>query len=291
MIEPISHFSFLLKEELEKRKSQKKMYSLNAFARDLGISKAFLSQVLKGKKNLSEKTASRMILKLKWASKKKKLFLDLVRYQLVKGESMAPLLAEDIRKQTLSPQFLNNLNIEKFNFISKWYHFAILELCEISDFQFDPGWISKNISISKKAAIEAIARMKNLGVIKIENGILKKTQDNVIKDIPSRAIQEYHREHLGLARKSLQHISPEFRNFTGTTMSINLEQLKKVTELIEDFHNQVADTLEVGPKTHVYHLAVQLYPLSQLQAFHEKETKKATEKTTGKRPLSRKPKN
>ncbi len=72
----------LLRLELERRKLRNAAYSVRAFARDLDLSVAFLSQILAGHRNLSEKRAHQVSLKLGLLGKNKELFLALTRYSL-----------------------------------------------------------------------------------------------------------------------------------------------------------------------------------------------------------------
>lgn len=46
-----------LVEELQKRKEKNSFYSMNSFARSLGLSSGALSQILAGKRNIGSRTA------------------------------------------------------------------------------------------------------------------------------------------------------------------------------------------------------------------------------------------
>lgn len=253
----------LLREELLERISKRRAYSSNAFARDLGLSRGFLSQVLNKKRKLSEKSALAVLEKLAWRPRKQKLFMDLVRFDLVESSQARNLLWKDIEKQITKSKIFSDLDAEQFKLISNWYHFAILELCDVEDFQSDAKWIGQKLGISEYIAKDAIDRLLSLKLIEFKAGKLCKAADNAIRSIPSEAIKRFHEQHLENAKKSLKDCDFSLRDFSGTTVCSSPKQLEKARKLIKEFRSELTEVLEAGPKTHIYHLAVQLFPLSK----------------------------
>src|SRR5688500_17694687 len=102
----IIDYRALLREELLQRVQSRRSYSSNALARDLGLSKGFLSQVLSGKRKLSGSSALAVSNRLAWSPKKQKLFLDLVRYELIGKSDGKEVLWNEIEKQLGQSKFL-----------------------------------------------------------------------------------------------------------------------------------------------------------------------------------------
>ena len=252
----------LLKNELLRRKKAKPSYSLNAFARDLSISSGFLSQVLTGKKNLSISKAFAISNRLSWPPKKQRLFLDLVQYEIVSGKGKEVLLA-DVPKTNLEPAEFSPLEIEKFELISNWYHYAILELCDTEGFKSDHKWIAEKLRVSEREVQDAIDRLIRLKLLNVEKGVFKKKRNNSIKSVPSSGLRNFHRQHLENAKRSLTTDHFFERDFSGTTVCTSPQQLLKAKRMIQEFRAELTSVLESGPRTHVYHLAVQLFPLSK----------------------------
>ncbi len=189
--------------------------------------------------------------------------MDLVRFDLVDSSKARSLLWKDIEQQLVKSKLFSNLDIEQFKLISNWYHFAILELCDVEGFQSDVKWIGHKLGISEFIAKDAVDRLISLRLLEIVDGVLRKSADNSIRSIPSEAIKRFHEQHLENAKKAMRDFEFTVRDFSGTTVCTSPQQMEKAKKLIKEFRSELTELLESGPKTHVYHLAVQLFPLSK----------------------------
>ena len=79
-------------------------------------------------------------------------------------------------------------------------------------------------------------------------------------DVPSRALRKYHRQNLMLAESSLESDPVELRDISATNMAIDPRHLPKAKKLIRSFRRKLSRLLEMGEKTEVYTLSVQLFP-------------------------------
>ena len=68
------------------------MYSMTAFARDLGLSSAFFNQIINKKRNLSIKKAMPVIDGLKWEKNQNDHFIKLVQLEQAVGTPLEPQL-------------------------------------------------------------------------------------------------------------------------------------------------------------------------------------------------------
>ena len=128
-------YSELLREEFAQRKELNLSYSLRAFARDLKMSPAALSMVLKKKKGIS-------LAKATYVAKKLKLNDDLTAWfcssvgakhsrsaaERIKFEKQLQVVSKPINQ-------FDELNLEYFKVISDWHHFALLELTYLKNFK------------------------------------------------------------------------------------------------------------------------------------------------------------
>ena len=137
--DPAAYLSDLLIE----RKQKNKNYSARAMARDLGISQAFLSQVLNKTRKISLQqkvklanhlgiSLNTMQLNTRTAASKKKL--DLVQYHL-----------------------------EHDKILKYWYHFAILEMTQTESLTLDSKKVGQRLGISEIEARSAIHRLMEFG--------------------------------------------------------------------------------------------------------------------------------
>lgn len=259
-------FRFLLIKEFQRRKSKNNSYSMRAFARQLSVSPAFICQIFNGKRLLSYEKAIQFSQKLSWPSKRKKLFLSLLQYQKASSEYAKESLLEQIHD--FSELNFMELQHDQFQLIAEPHHFAIIELCDLKGFQENPDWIAKRLGITVNQAIDAIDRLKRIGLLVYQNEkLVKSTPRHRIKDLPSNAIKTFHLKHLKNAENALETQKFEFRDFSGITVALPKSKIPEIKDLIRDFRNKINSfcTKQTHPDS-VYHLAVQFYQL-------DKETK------------------
>ena len=96
----------LLKSALQERFSKNPQYSLRSFARATGISHTVLSLVLSGKRRLSKKAT-----------------LKLADYLDLGPQDKQSLLRSHLGA---APDAFQTLQLDAFEVISDWYHYAIL---------------------------------------------------------------------------------------------------------------------------------------------------------------------
>ena len=253
----------ILKKDFVLRLQRNSQYSFRAFSRDLGISSAFLSQVLNSQRRLSEEKARTISQKLNWPSEKQWLFLKLIQLEQSNSPELKTEILDQIAKQNQNPKHFKNLELDKFKFISEWYHVALMEIMEIKGFISDPQWIARRLSISQEKAQMAIRRLLSLGLIEIKEKKLIKKYDNQVKDISSAAIQSFHQSMIKKAFKAVTEQSFEQRHISGITFAINEKKLPEAQKKIAQFRKEMSELLETGEKTAVYQLNVQLFEITK----------------------------
>jgi uncharacterized protein (TIGR02147 family) len=236
-----------LKEELVRRQTRNPRYSLRAFARALEISPSQLSQMLNGKRAITAKTLHRVCESLCMSPLERKDMFERFTLSEAEAHPEATTLMED-----------------EFQFISEWYHFAILSLSELPSAKSDPAWIAKRLNIPAATAREALGRLRRLGIL-TEGPELKQARKalRVSAERPSIAIRKYHHQILDLANERLESVPMDRRDFSALTIAINPENLSKAKAMIEKFQDDLAAFLRRGPKIAVYQLACQLFPVAE----------------------------
>ena len=249
-----------LKKELLQRQRTNPSYSLRAFAQFLGVHPGSLSNVLNGQRHLTKKMAEKISKKL-GLSPQKKAELD---------------FALDVHRNGLNElaqtpiEFADKILIDEsyHNVIAQWEHYALLSLIKTDDFKSDISWISRRLRVAPLQAENTIENLKNCGLIEInEDGKISRTHGRLdtSRDIRSVALQKSHEEILQIAQKKLTEIEPEDRGYFSENIAVNMEKLDEAKSLIREFKQKLATLLEEGPKTEVYNLSVQLFPLTDLK--------------------------
>lgn len=253
-----------LKNELIARIQRNSKYSARALARDLGVSSPYLSQILSNKRTLSEKKALGIARDFKWNQAQSSLFVSLVRYQLNKDPYLKKQILEEIGFSTGGNYAFYDLKLDVFDVVSTWYDFAIVELTSVKNFVSTPKWIANKLGISTVEAETSISRLKRVGLLIVDGGRLKKSKENYgIKDVPSEAIRSFHDKHLSLAKEALHSQGFAERDFSGITMAIDPRKIPEAKKMIQKCRREIMNLLEMGSKTSVYHLSIELFRLDK----------------------------
>lgn len=256
-MEILTDYRQLIRTELIARVKRNPTYSGRAFARDLKISNAFLSQVISGRRSLSEEKGIQIARTLAWDHGKTDLFVKLIRLDQCKDPTMRSFLYQEIKEEE---PFLD-LEIEKFELVSNWIHFAILELTQVRGFKSNSKWISQRLGITKAEADDAVDRLLIMGLLAKQGEKIVLVKSSAVRDVPSTAVRQFHKAHLEKAIVALEEQAYDRRNFSGITMAINPKQIPLAAEMIKKFRRKLMKVLEEGDKTLVYHLSLQLYQL------------------------------
>jgi len=258
----------ILKQELSKRCSQNQKYSLRAFSRYLDLQPAQLSRVLNGKQNISSAAANLIAEKLFKLERDREYFISLVELATARRSHAKERALQKIRKLAPSDSPVQ-LQLEVISVISDWYHFAILDLMALHDFNPTSINIASYLGISEIEVKFAVERLLKLGLLENVNGKLKKTHVKIAtpNGIPSACLRKFHYQMLQKATESIETQSVNQRYLRTKTMSIARNELPKYFKLVEDFFEQVGKlvtSIEAPRKKDaLYQLNLQLFDLKK----------------------------
>ncbi len=253
-----------LAEELARRTQANPRYSQRAFARQLGLSAGELSEVMRGKRALSVRSALRIANSLGFKPIETQRLLHLCQFdktQVNSGtEQTYVALSEDERNS-------RDLSMDLFRVVSDWFCFAILNLADTDGFRFDSAWIAKRLGVSVAEARVGLERLERVGLIERDSkNRLIVAKDYVLSPsgIPSEAIRNYHRQILERAIQALETQSVSEREVTGVGLAIDPRDMSEIQKQVSDFHDKiVADFARTGSRAkEVYQLESVLFRLS-----------------------------
>jgi uncharacterized protein (TIGR02147 family) len=248
------NFQSWLQSELVQRCKRNPSYSLRSMANQIDIDSSSLSQIISGKRKASVKLIRKICQNLKADPRHVEFF---VKYAEKRKSRLATVKAE---------QHYKLMSEDTLSVISIWYHYAIMELISVKQFQNNIFWIAKSLSISVSEAAMAVERLLRLNLIKEENGVLSKTEEFVTSYTPGKtteAKKELQRQVLKLGLKAIDDVPLEKRNMTSMTMAINVDKLPEAVELITQFRRQLCAFMSDDKRSVVYQLGVQFYPISK----------------------------
>lgn len=238
-----------LQTELTRIQNERAQYSLRAFARDLNIPAPVLSEVLRGRRPITQRLGQK----------------------ICEGLRLSPTEAEELLAPLEQRLPLDHLFVQiqtsEFNAVSDWHYFAILALAETQDFRGDVKWISSRMGLPLARTTEAVETLIRLGLLEMREKKLHATGKTftTTHDVPSVAIQKNHIQGLELARQALRSVDVTEREYGANTIAIDSDELPILKSMIRDARRRLA--VKMGrrgrQKKQVYRLQIQFFPLSK----------------------------
>lgn len=261
--------SLFLRDSLEFKKTCNSSFSLRAWARTLGFkNNTPLSLMLAGKRGVPKKYIPLFIQNLKLNKKEGTYFEALVDLSRSKTEDEKVFCHEKL--VSLSPRAHAKVKeIETYHFLRNPLHMVLLEMTALKNFETDPKWIQERLSFkaSKNEIINSLDRLHQLGLLKINQGKIEKTNEHIetSKDIATKAIQEYHKNISQIACNSLEDQPVLEREFNGYCFNIDPKSLPKAKEKIRSFIREFIDEFESksGEGQETYQLSSQFFRLTR----------------------------
>lgn len=256
----------LLVDQIEEKISMNPNYSANAFARDIGVSKAYLSLMLNGRRKITLKLAEKISKKLNLTPKEKEFFLCLCRIDQSRDEHTKECYRAELKKIKKESN-INEMTLEQFQVISDWKYSAILEAIQIKA-KDHVSLCSKKLGLSKKEVLACIAVLENQGLISRSDGLFFRNDQGHLStptEIQSSALRKFHKQVLVQALEAVDTQSMEERNFSGLTLSLDPTLLSEAKKKIRSFIREMSDFLDTESKSEVYQLEIQLFKLKNLK--------------------------
>lgn len=250
----------LLQRKFSELKTKNPSFSVRALAAKLGMQPAATNEILKGQRRVSRAVAEKIADRLQLDPSER---TDLLHDFPLK-------LKRNTQKQRARTQEMEvlKLNADQFALISEWTHFALLSLFKTKGFQSDVNWIAERLGISTADARKALMRLEHLGLVKTSpSGKLTRTSQEVrtTDDVLDLGLQRMHMNDMDIAKKKIQEVRLDQRDFTNYTFPANPAKLKRAKEIIRQAQDDLEALMDDGEAAEVYRVCMYLFPLTQLQ--------------------------
>lgn len=255
-METQTYYLMKIKEDLSLKQRANPHYSLRAYARDAGVHPATMSQILKGNRPLPLKDSAKLVEMMNLGPKERTLFFE----SLYKSK----MSIDQIKIEETHERFM--LDESHHKIIAEWEHYTVLDLFDLVNFQASLTEISQRLGITENRADVVVNNLLTAGLLKVDtDGSFFKVHEDVrtTEDIKSQALKDAHKETLKIGLEKLEKIECELRDFSSTTVAIDLNKLPEAKTIIREFRQKMTALLREGEKTDVYQLAIQFYPLTQ----------------------------
>jgi len=252
----------LIVNEYKRRVAKNPRYSLRAYASFLNLDPSALSRILAGKQELSVKAGLSIVKRLQMSEDDGRRFL----LSVIEGRRRNE--AARVGRLVSSPHLRPvpaYINPDVFEKIADLNAIALLELTQTEDFNSDPEWIAERLEIDVNEAKALIDNLLSVGLLKLENGQLVSMSSYLTAACCERSKQARKRvqeQVLKRAAYSLKEESSEKSLFFGMTMAIDASKIELAARRIREFLDNLSDELSTLPRSEVYHLAIQFFPLT-----------------------------
>lgn len=260
----------ILHHEFTKRVEKNPRYSLRAFAKFLEISPARLSNVLSGKKGLSEGAARGIATILGFDQEQSDFFCALVNSTHARSkavrEEYQKVVAVFVKKyHTLFMQ------VNVFEAISDVRHLVLLQILKIEKVAA-PLQISLLKQGKDEATIELqsqmIERMVQLGMIEVRDGFFHVIHESFAgpDQVSSEVIRKFHHQVLDQAKSAIDRESIDNRDSFFLMMPFQEKNVPEVRQKIRTFVDSLIDQYGDRSKADsVYGLSSQFFPFERVK--------------------------
>jgi uncharacterized protein (TIGR02147 family) len=171
----------------------------------------------------------------------------------------------------VSTKKYEQLAFDTYKTISEWFHFAILELVSVKNFDQSPKGVAKLLNITVEQAQEALERLVRLKLLKVDvNGRLNRTSHFLTTTEHHFTNDALVNLQSGLMERSLfalRKVAFDRRDHSSMTMAINSKRLPEAKRRIKKFRRALCEDLQVeSDRDSVYQLLISFFPLTPAKA-------------------------
>ncbi len=260
-------FRQFIEDRLNELSADNAKYSRRYIVRCMGLSgNNYLKMIIDGSRNLTDDVARKLVDAIALKEDEARFFYDLVAYGQAKTTKVRTEAFENLRRNRRFKK-VHSLDLDHYDYMTDTLTLALRELINYPDFQEDPTWISKQLTIkaTPKAIREGFGKLIRLGLVERDvDGHLKVTMLHTATgdQLGNEPLRVYHRNMLKAAMKA-QDLPADRRYYRGLTMSISKEIYGEIVDLYCEFVDKVRARInDAEEPDHVYHMELSLIPLA-----------------------------
>jgi uncharacterized protein (TIGR02147 family) len=259
-----------LRAYYNEQKATKLSFSYRSFSKKANINtSSFLFHVIQGKKNLTKNTIVKISNAIGHQKEESEYFENLVFFN--QAESITEKTYYYSRLiEVRRPLAIENVDKDRYEYYSKWYHSVIREVVTFFDFQNDFQALGKFLipPVTEREARDSIHLLERLGFIELDKDGLYHQTSNLIATKPgfpdSFIIQKFQLEMLSVAMKAYDEISLQERISTATTFSISEKTFELLKLRTREFQREIMEIAKIdNDQNRAYQISVNLFPVSK----------------------------
>jgi uncharacterized protein (TIGR02147 family) len=258
-----------LEDHIREQKAAKPFFSYRFIIHRVGMkSPGHLTQILRGKANISSALALRFARFMRMNKRETEYFELLVKY----NQARDGVDAQDYLRRILDFKecMVSTVSRDSFEYYDKWYYSAIRELLYYKPFTGDYQDLARSLapaisSHEARQAIELLIRMNF--IVKNESGAYVRS-DSVSTttgySARSETINNYIMATIDLGKSALNQFRREDRSLSALTVSLSREGYRTIDEELKRFRRRILEIAgNDSNEDSVYQINFQIFPLAR----------------------------
>ncbi len=220
-------FKDFLQEQYLQRLNRNSAYSIRAFAKNLQISDSALSQMIRGKPKITNRTIEKLGLTLGLELNQIKQFCE-----------------NENQSFSFSP-----LKQDQFEGCTTWMYDAILEMTRLNDIELTPKKVAELLDINiyeAKAMIELLMRTGQLSID--DDGkwvdVAGNTTSSLDANYEHESLKRYQLSILKAVEESIKNTHIEFKDHSSLLIAAEQKQIPLIKEKIQKFKQEIAELVD-----------------------------------------------
>lgn len=256
-----------LKDAYEERRKLQPYFSYRFIGNRVGMDSSYLTRLFQKKLHLGDDLVERMAGAFGLEGDSLEYFRNLVAFNKTRNETQARVFHEQLMR--LRGVGYRVVREDQEEYFSNWVHVALRSLLDYRSFDGDYGTLGAALlpPVSGEEIKASLFLLERLGMARrTEQGYeILDTHLHSGDNWTAGAIKAFQKATMELASRSLDTVPPAQRDISTMTMNIDAQTLGDLKVMVREFQENVAKLVENAPQSdRVYHLNVQLIPLSQL---------------------------
>lgn len=242
-----SQLATFLRDKIAEIQSKNPRVSIRSICIRAGISSGRMTDLLNGRRALSEYYAEKLVhgLKLERADR----------------DTLYSFITVHSRKTPQRRMLAENQMPE----IPGWENYAILNILKTQNHVPTAGWIAERLGITADIVTHSLEGLFRLGLIKKTGDGFEWVSDYIANswEFSNESQQETHQQVLDKSIETLRSTAPHLRDYSSLTIAIDMEKMETAKKLIGEFRKKFGRHFEAGAKSEVYNLSIQFFPLTR----------------------------
>jgi uncharacterized protein (TIGR02147 family) len=254
----------VLLDELNMRQRRRPKYSLRAFARDIGMKAATLSDVLKGRYGLSPDRAIKIAERLGLSEDKKAYFRDLVASKHARSSAAREAALQRVQalRQKLEYKMLRDSESLAH---SSWEFSAVRQFIRLRGGDVGLEEISRGLRLSREKVVDVVESLLTMGLLESTGSRFQMKDANLKSEsrAPSASIRAFHKSILNLAAERLETGVISERKYLSSVFTVNASRLEEARAWLEEMNREFLEKFhDDKTATDLYAFSLQLFKIA-----------------------------